>query len=202
MKRFTRPGVLLGIVAVVLAMTGSAFAASKITGAQIKDGTLTGRDLKNRSIGSSKLDGTALAELEGPQGASGPAGPTGPSGPAGPAGPSAVGGLTPVTSAQVSFAGQYATTVTAYCPAGQRVVSGGGASISLSGIAASQANVTRTGWFVVGGTNDPSVANQYVQAYAQCAPANVAVAASATGKTKDKAEIDRIVERYTQLLQG
>src|SRR5690349_14990485 len=103
MHRFNRPGIWLGLVAIVLAMSGSAYAASKITGAQIKDGTITGKDIKTRSIGSSQLDGGALAALEGPPGVAGAAGPAGPPGPAGPAGPSAVAQATKVMSAETHF---------------------------------------------------------------------------------------------------
>jgi hypothetical protein len=102
-----------------------------------------------------------------------------------------------VSSAEVPFGGGYAQTVTANCPAGQRVVSGGGVSISIGGLSASQANASRTGWFVVGGTTSPGTANQYVQAYALCAPAGVAVASSAGSKAKDKAQIARIVAQVT-----
>jgi len=101
-------------VALFAALGGSAYAAASITGAAIKDGTVTGRDVKNRSLGANKLSTKALESLAsrpGPQGAPGPkgdkgepgpaglkgdpgakgatgsAGPTGPQGPTGPTGP-------------------------------------------------------------------------------------------------------------------
>jgi len=89
----------------------------------------------------------------------------------------------------------YAQVVTAFCPAGQRVVSGGGASISLTGIAVSQANASRTGWYVIGSTDDPTIPSQYVQAYALCAPANGAVAARVGNSARDKAQIDGLVDQ-------
>jgi hypothetical protein len=188
MHRFVSPGPILGVIAVALAMTGSAVAASRITGAQIRNGTITGRDIRNGSVSASKLTGSARVTLRGEPG------PAGPQGPAGPVGPSAASVLNPVTSAPVPFAiGFSAQSTTANCPAGQRVVSGGGVSTSVYGLVASRPNTSRTGWFVVGRTPNSGLAGQYVQAFALCAPANVAVAASAGSTIKDKAEIDRIV---------
>jgi Collagen triple helix repeat (20 copies) len=86
------PAMVVAFIAVVLAMTGSAFAArSLITGADIKDGSISRADLSNRAVKSLKgkrgpagpagRDGSA-----GPAGARGSAGPRGPAGPAGPRG--------------------------------------------------------------------------------------------------------------------
>jgi hypothetical protein len=181
--------ILFIAVVATLTFAGGAYGAAKITGTQIKDSTITGKDIKNGSLTAADFKGS----VQGSQGLQGPAGPAGPQGPAG---PGAVAGLTPVTSPQVYFtSASYAQTVTANCPAGQRVVSGGGASISFAGLSASQANASRTGWFVVGSTDDPTFSGQYVQAYALCAPANVAVASSANSKAKDKAQIDGIVDQ-------
>ena len=48
-KHFT-PGVALGIVAIVLATSGSAVAGSLITSSQIKDGTIQNKDIKKGTI--------------------------------------------------------------------------------------------------------------------------------------------------------
>ena len=90
------PAMFVAFIAVVLAMTGSAFAArSIITGADIKDGSISRADLSSRTAKSLKgkrgpagpagRDGSV--GLAGPQGSTGPEGPRGPVGPAGPAGP-------------------------------------------------------------------------------------------------------------------
>lgn len=87
------PAMVVACIAVVLAMTGSAFAArALITGADIKDGSITRADLSGRTVKSLKgkrgpagRDGFTGAR--GPQGDTGPAGPAGPAGPGGPAGP-------------------------------------------------------------------------------------------------------------------
>jgi hypothetical protein len=177
-KRFS-PGIVLGLIAVVFAMSGSAYAASKITSAQIKDGTIVAKDIKDDAITPAKLSNSAMTALAGDTGPTGPSGPTGPAGPQGPAGPSALGAITLVNSSQVAFGPDVVKSATAFCPAGQRVVSGGGVSISDEQLAASQATSDRTGWFVIG-VDTYDNGGEYVQAQALCAPAGVAVASSAS----------------------
>jgi hypothetical protein len=87
------PAMVVACIAVVLAMTGSAFAArALITGADVKNGSLTRADLSKRTLKSLKgkrgrpgRDGFVGAR--GPQGDTGPEGARGPAGPAGPQGP-------------------------------------------------------------------------------------------------------------------
>lgn len=76
--RIANAPLAVSIVAVVLAMAGSATAAKVITGKQIKDGTVTGKDVKDGSLTSK--------DFNGPVGERGPQGPAGAQGPAGPAG--------------------------------------------------------------------------------------------------------------------
>ena len=68
---------LVGLIALVVAMSGSAAAASLITGKQIKDGTIQRVDLSKK----------AKASLKGPQGPQGPQGAQGPKGEVGDPGP-------------------------------------------------------------------------------------------------------------------
>lgn len=96
MKRLSSHAI--GLLALFVALGGSAYAAATITGSSVKDGSLTGRDIKNRSL--TKRDfraGTLPAGRQGvagpqgapgPQGAAGSAGPVGSSGPQGEPGPS------------------------------------------------------------------------------------------------------------------
>jgi hypothetical protein len=98
-RRFTAgpsPSMVVAIIAVVLALTGSAFAAQAlITGADIKDGSVTRADLSRRTIKSLKgkrgKQGPAGRDgfqgPKGPQGSTGEQGVRGPAGPVGPAGP-------------------------------------------------------------------------------------------------------------------
>ena len=94
LKRLSRRhGTVVAYLALFAALGGSAYAAVTVTGKTIKDGTVTGRDVKNRSLGTSKLTPAAVSSLTGqpgpagPQGDRGAPGPTGPAGPIGPTGP-------------------------------------------------------------------------------------------------------------------
>jgi hypothetical protein len=74
-KHFT-PGVVLGVIAICIAMSGSAVAGSLITSAKIKDGTIQNKDIKKGTISVDRLTkGTQtaikLAGVPGPQGAKG-----------------------------------------------------------------------------------------------------------------------------------
>ena len=76
-----------------------------------------------------------------------------------------------MTSAPVPFSiNSNKQHATASCPAGHIVVSGGGVSTSYEGIAASRATTNRSSWYVTGHSRNPGEPNQYVQAYALCAP--------------------------------
>lgn len=87
------PAMLVAIVALVSSLAGGAVAATLITGADIKNGSITKRDLKKNSVNTKKVkNGTLLqkdfkaSELPGtgPQGPEGPPGDPGPAtGPAG-----------------------------------------------------------------------------------------------------------------------
>jgi hypothetical protein len=83
-------GKALAFVALlVLVGAGTATAANMITGKQIENGTVTGADIKKKTLSSKHLTAGAKDTLKGaagpagPQGAAGPAGPAGPQGPAG-----------------------------------------------------------------------------------------------------------------------
>lgn len=191
MRRHISPGVVLGAIAVFVAMSGSAYAAAKITGAQIKDGTVTSADIRNNSLTTADLSNGAVNAM---RGHAGPAGPAGPAGAAGPAGPSVVGALNTVSSAQVPFGPtDVVMGAVAYCPSGQRVVSGGGISVSDEQIAASEPTTDRAGWVVIG-IDLSDDGGEYVQAQALCAPAGTAVAASA-GHSASNAHIAALVRR-------
>ena len=202
MKRYLRPGYVLGVIALVVAMSGSAVAASKITSAQIKDGTITTKDIKNDTLTMSDISARLFDQLSGAQGPAGPAGPSGPAGPAGPAGPSAVAGITVVRGPQVLFGPtDVVKAATAFCPAGQRVVSGGGASITDEELAVSEATSDRSGWFVIG-VDEFDGGGEYVQAQALCAPAGVAVASSAPDRSRSERHIAALVSKTKRAVSG
>ena len=91
--KFSHTSVTVGAVVVtaVLASTLSAGATALITGAEIKDGTITARDLADGSVTSAKVhDGTLTrrdmapgALIPGPRGVAGQRGPQGVPGPSG-----------------------------------------------------------------------------------------------------------------------
>jgi hypothetical protein len=124
--------VVLAVVVLLVAMTGSATAARLITGRQIKDGSVTGRDVHNGSLtGGDVRNGSLSAdEFEGSlTGAPGPAGPQGPAGPAGPAGANGVSGYEYVI-ADVIIPRLGSAHQDAVCPVGKRAVGGGMSSSS------------------------------------------------------------------------
>src|SRR3954471_8317459 len=62
------------VAALVVGTGGGAYAAAKITGADIVDGTVTGSDIKNESLNVGDLTQKAQHALKGATGARGPAG--------------------------------------------------------------------------------------------------------------------------------
>jgi hypothetical protein len=80
-------------LALFAALGGSAYAAVTVTGKDIQDGTVTGRDVKNRSLGTNKLSPTAVSSLTGRRGPAGAQGPQGEKGQPGPAGATGAAGL-------------------------------------------------------------------------------------------------------------
>jgi hypothetical protein len=86
MRRFTDNGrpsaaIVIALVALVMAMGGSAVAASLTTSKQIKDGTIQTRDLSKKAVAA--LRTTTASAVAGVPGPAGPAGPEGPAGPKG-----------------------------------------------------------------------------------------------------------------------
>ena len=92
---------IVAILALVMSMGGTATAAKFLitSSKQIKDGAVTGRDVKDRSLGANELSPAALAALSGDKGgpragSAGPAGATGPRGATGAQGPAGAKGET------------------------------------------------------------------------------------------------------------
>jgi len=78
----------VALVALFIALGGTGYAAIKINGKNIKNGTVTGKKLKNRTLGTAKLTAAARRSLRGQRGATGATGPPGPKGDPGPVDPS------------------------------------------------------------------------------------------------------------------
>jgi hypothetical protein len=93
------------------------------------------------------------------------------------------GHITVVSSAQVPYGpSDLVQSAIATCPAGQQVISGGGVNIGDQELAATEP-VGRDGWGVIG-VDLVDDGGEYVQAYALCAPAGVAVAAGTPAKAR------------------
>jgi hypothetical protein len=167
-------GTIIAIVALFIALGGSAVAANRylITKtSQIKPSVL------------SKLKGKAGATgPAGPAGTAGPGGPAGPQGPQGPQGPgggaAALSALTTVVGPKVE--GTYNPSTETYgefsearCPAGQKAVSGGHDEILAEAVQSYKIGNT---WSVIGVS--VKTHNNIVQAFAYCAAEGQAASAA------------------------
>jgi hypothetical protein len=83
--RLPSPAMVVACLALLVATAGVGTAATIIvTGQNVRNGTLTGADVQNRSLGTVEFTTGAIATLRGRRGAAGRAGVPGPPGPAGP----------------------------------------------------------------------------------------------------------------------
>jgi hypothetical protein len=80
LKRHVSPATVISVAALFLALNGASLAGAAvnlITGAAIKNGTVTGKDIKDASIAATDLTRRTRAALRGRRGNAGPAGPAG-----------------------------------------------------------------------------------------------------------------------------
>ena len=111
-RRRLGPSAAMGVavLALFLALGGGGYAAQTVrmvTGAGVKNESLTGKDVKNGSLGATDLSASARAALRGAAGSAGAkgdtgAGATGSAGPAGATGPVGATGATGATGANGS----------------------------------------------------------------------------------------------------
>jgi hypothetical protein len=184
---------VIAVGALVLSSAGGAVAASQITGAQVKNSSLTGKDVKNKSLTRADFSGS-VAGPQGPRGAQGASGPQGPQGPQGPAGPSALSAIT-VQPGGLTVAAGDVDGGTIFCPAGQRVISGGYVAIAADGeVFASIATDDRTGWILLLDNFDSPVEGE-LDGEAYCAAAGQAVAASPEARARSEARAQAVIDR-------
>jgi len=125
------PSLAVSVTALVVAMGGTGYAATQLSGSNIKAGTITGKQIKKRSLSAGKLSQKTIAQLRGatgpagPAGAGGPAGPAGPAGPDGARGPAGIVGFRHVGSDSIDLPGGAHKEGSVKCPAGTLVVGGG-----------------------------------------------------------------------------
>ena len=149
-------GLVVAIIALIVAMSGSAVAASLITSAQIKDGTIKLRDISTKARNTLK-------------GQTGPVGVRGVTGLQGAPGANGANGATNVVVRQgtaSSVANGVSGIVTAQCNAGERATGGGNSVSGLGGWQVIEsfptpgtAGSTPTGWRVDATNNTGSPNN-------------------------------------------
>jgi hypothetical protein len=190
--------IAIATVALLLAAV-TAGAQGLFDGDDIRNSSLTGKDIKNKSLTQQDFRGSVKGP-RGPRGAPGPQGLAGPAGPQGPPGPINTSGITPVDGPVSTVVPGGVGSSIAFCPAGQRVVSGGGFLNTgvADGLVSSRANNARTSWFVLGGNNGSI--DGTIQAYAQCAGAGAAVAAKVNRRMRERTE--REVARLVAKLEA
>jgi hypothetical protein len=181
--------ILLLAAVAAFTITGAAFAAGEITGGAIKDSSITGRDVKNRSLTRKDFRGS----VRGRRGRTGPAGPVGVQGPQGPPGPASLGKLVRVESPQWTVAAGDVDGVSAVCPAGHNVVSGGFQSVAADGeVFVDDSFGSANSWSALLDNFDSSIEG-WVVAVAFCAPAGQAVTASRRVSRPVKRRIERAI---------
>jgi hypothetical protein len=159
------PATVVAAIALFVALSGGAVAATLVTGADIKNNTVGSADIRNGTItlrDISPSTRTALAGRPGPRGIPGPQGIPGSQG--------APGGFNPakvtyvVGPSQSLFPGDI-VTVEALCPAGQRAIGGGHFSIGNN---FTSATIPGGGGWQVSVGNDTSI-EITASAFAVCA---------------------------------
>jgi len=179
--RAITPATVIASLALLFALSGTAVAGALITGANVKNNSIAGIDILNESLGSKDVRNGSLLPKDfkggalpaGQQGPAGPAGPQGPAGPAGPAGQNGVAGLEIVHST-TAIDSDGEKTATATCPAGKKVVGGGGYAAGFLSYPDQLALVANfppntTSWRVVGQETTAFAGGWLVRAYAVCA---------------------------------
>jgi hypothetical protein len=124
LRSLLRPANGIALLALCLALGGTAVAASTITGRLVKDNSLTGRDVRNRSLTRADFHG-ALRGSPGPRGPAGAAGERGPTGLTGAPGAPGATNVTVRIGSPVNFDAANPGNVSAACAAGERAVGGG-----------------------------------------------------------------------------
>jgi hypothetical protein len=186
MHRRMTPGLVLGVVAVVLASAGTATAVKLITSSQIKNHTI-------KLVDISQSAQTAL------RGQKGSLGPVGPPGPAGPPGSAALSQIQLVEGPEVALgpdgSGSDINTSDAVCPAGSHVVSGGYTTITGNAETFSNRAYDRSSWSALA-DNDSSVSG-YVKALAYCTESGKAVTSKRQRLRPSTARlINRVLAKY------
>ena len=179
--RTLTPATVIASLALLFSLTGTAVAGALITGASVKNHSIAGIDIAYGSLTTKHVkDGSLLPKdfkagslLTGPQGLQGPAGPPGPPGAQGNAGQNGVSGFEVVYENSLNNSDTQ-KSVLATCPAGKKVVAGGG--YAWGGTFPDQVAIvasfpTGSHWRVVAHELDAYAGAWFLRAYAICATA-------------------------------
>jgi hypothetical protein len=180
---------VVALIALFVALSGTGYAAVTVTGKTVKNGSLSGADVKNSSLTGTDIKNSSLTTSDVkdrsllskdfkagqvPAGARGATGPAGPLGPRGAAGASDVVVRTGTANVPANTSG--GASAFADCQPGERAVGGGGELSTAStgeGLVKSRpdpptSGETPTGWFVnYSITSTPSA--RTLTAYVVCA---------------------------------
>lgn len=183
MRRHFRPpsaSTVIASIALIAALGGTSYAASKITGKDIRNNSVTGKDIRNSSLTTGDIKNGSLRSKDFKKGDI-PAGPQGPAGSAGAPGADAFGSLEYRDGEEVEIAPGEEGDALAFCPDGLFPTGGGAITTALpdDGDGAAR-NVTinssfpiidgdAPGWEVYVENNTPDT--QYATATVVCAPA-------------------------------
>ena len=179
-RRMPSASMVVALIALSVAMSGSAVAASLITGKQIKNRSITSKDISRATMRS-------LQGRDGLDGEPGDTGPTGPQGPAGPPGPSSIAQQTPVTVSATVAPGDV-DHATATCPPGQGAVNGDWTYISAGGAVFFED--LAPGSFSVGADNFSSSLTGDLEVTVYCVP--LGAAAGAVARKLDAGRLDAL----------
>jgi hypothetical protein len=187
--RFPAPATILASVALIVALSGTAVAATFITGAQVKDGTLSGLDVRNGSLSTLDIRDRTLraidfapgvlkagAGVSGPAGPQGPAGPPGQPGPAGQPGAQGSPGLANVETVTLESVNSSANVkqLNVSCPGSKKVIAGGANLNGAEGDVALDENNpdSATAWHAKGVEITGTLNSWKLTVYAICASVN------------------------------
>ena len=134
--RSLNPATVIASLALLFSLSGTAVAGALITGANVKNNSIAGIDILNESLGSKDVKNGSLLPKDFKAGML-PAGEQGPAGPPGPPGAQGNPGLNGVSGHEIVLATSPTNSdtekvVTAACPAGKKVVGGGGYAFNFT----------------------------------------------------------------------
>jgi hypothetical protein len=173
--RIPSPSMIVAVIALLCALSGTATAAALITGAQIKNNTVSSLDLTNNGVKSVDVLNGSLKAVDFAPGQlpAGPAGPAGPQGPAGPAGPQGAPGVAALEIVMASTASDSTGSkiAEATCPGGKVLVGGGARIVGAAGNTALDESypLSQVKWRATATEVNVTGVNWRVDAFAICA---------------------------------